>query len=271
MDTDGTVNNNKVPMITTTSKRLARDIRWLCHSLGYNSTMFTKQGKYKDDKGVHICKLNYNITILTNDPIFRLERKLVKLGSFNSAYSRSRKDWTRIIDIKYSHKEKAKCVIVDNESHCYLIDEFIVTHNTSLGGALLSKRFILGETAENQSEVQCLVTAADRTKLIGTNQILNVFIDDIDFCAKHAPFDNKRLQSSVQELSWQAGYKRSGSDVKYGSKNSVMGIISGVNQDKLNGSRGVLYIIEEAGIFKDLLNMINLIRPSVEQGTSVFG
>jgi len=68
----------------------------------------------------------------------------------------------------------------------------------------------------------------------------------------------------VQELSWQAGYKRSGSDVKYGSKNSVMGIISGVNQDKLNGSRGVLYIIEEAGIFKDLLSMINLIRPSVE-------
>ena len=193
MDTDGTVNSNKVPMITTTSKRLARDIRWLCHSLGYNSTMFTKQGKYKDDKGVHICKLNYNITILTNDPIFRLERKLVKLGSFNSAYSRSRKDWTRIVDIKYSHKEKAKCVIVDNKSHCYLIDEFIVTHNTSLGGALLSKRFILGETSENQSEVQCLVTAADRTKLIGTNQILNVFIDDIDFCAKHAPFDNKRL------------------------------------------------------------------------------
>lgn len=68
---------------------------------------------------------------------------------------------------------------------------------TSLGGALLSKRFLLGETSENQTEVQCLVTAADRTKLIGTNQILNVFIDDIDFCAKNAPFDNKRLQSSV--------------------------------------------------------------------------
>jgi len=98
-----------------------------------------------------------------------------------------------------------------------------------------------------------------------------VFIDNIDFCAKNAPFDNKRLQSSVQELSWQAGYKRSGSDVKYGSKNSVMGIISGVNQDKLNGSRGVLYLVEEAGIFKDLLGMYNLIRPSVEQGTSVFG
>ena len=67
------------------------------------------------------------------------------------------------------------------------------------------------------------------------------------------------------------GYKKSGSDVAYGSQNSVSGIISGVNQDKLNGSRGVLYIIEEAGIFKDLLAMYNMIRPSVEQGSSVFG
>ena len=271
MDTDGTINNNGVPMLTTTSEKLAEDIRWLCHSLGYNSTMFTKQGKYKDKRGEHICKVTYNITILTNDPIFRLPRKLAKLTNFTSAYSRSRKDWTRIVDIKYSHREKAKCVIVDNESHCYLIGDFIVTHNTSFGAGMLAKRFIIGESYENRREVQCMVTAADRTKLIGTNQILDVFIDYIDFCAKNTQFASRRLKSSIQELAWEMGYKKSGSDVAYGSKNSVSGIISGVNQDKLNGSRGVLYLIEEAGIFKDLLEMYNMIRPSVEQGSSVFG
>lgn len=271
MDTDGTVNNNGVPMLTTTSKKLADDVRWLCHSLGYNSTIFTKQGKYKDTKGEHICKITYNITILTNDPIFRLQRKLDKLTDFKSAYSRSRKDWTRIVDIKYSHKEKAKCVIVDNESHCYLIGDFVVTHNTSMGAGMLCKRFIIGESEDNKSEVQCMVTAADRTKLIGTNQILDVFIDYIDFCAKNTAFPSRRLKSSIQELAWEMGYKKSGSDVAYGSKNSVSGIISGVNQDKLNGSRGVLYLIEEAGIFKNLVEMYNMIRPSVEQGSSVFG
>ena len=271
MDTDGTINNNGVPMLTTTSEKLAEDIRWLCHSLGYNSTMFTKQGKYKDKRGEHICKVTYNITILTNDPIFRLPRKLAKLTNFTSAYSRSRKDWTRIVDIKYSHREKAKCVIVDNESHCYLIGDFIVTHNTSFGAATLAKRFIIGESAENRESVQCMVTAADRTKLIGTNQILDVFIDNIDFCAKNTQFASRRLKSSKQELEWEMGYKKSGSDVAYGSQNSVSGIISGVNQDKLNGSRGVLYLVEEAGIFKDLLSMYNMIRPSVEQGSSVFG
>lgn len=142
---------------------------------------------------------------------------------------------------------------------------------TSLGAAMLAKRFILGETEENRKEVQCLVTAADKTKLIGTNQVLTVFKDDIDFCAKNTQFSSRRLKSSTADLTWKMGFKKSGSDVEYGSKNEVSGIISGVNQDKLNGSRGVLYIIEEAGIFKDLLNMYNLIRPSVEQGSSVFG
>lgn len=271
MDTDGTVNNNGVPMLTTTSEQLAKDVRWLCHSLGYNSTMFTKQGKYKDDKGEHVCKITYNVTILTNDPIFRLQRKIDKLTNFSSAYSRSRRDWTKIVDIKYSHREKAKCVIVDNDSHCYLIGDFIVTHNTTLGGGMLAKRFIIGEFESNRSDIQCLVTAADLKKLIGLNQILSVFIDNIDFCAKETQFASRRLKSSVQELKWQMGYKKSGSDVAYGSKNSVQGIVSGVNQDALNGSRGVLYIIEEAGIFKDLNDLYGLIRPSVEQGSSVFG
>lgn len=142
---------------------------------------------------------------------------------------------------------------------------------TTLGAAMLAKRFILGETVENQKEVQCLVTAADKTKLIGTNQILTVFKDDIDFAAKNTQFPRLRLKSSTADLTWKMGYKKKGSDVEYGSKNEVSGIISGVNQDKLNGSRGVLYLVEEAGIFKDLLSMYNLIRPSVEQGSSVFG
>lgn len=142
---------------------------------------------------------------------------------------------------------------------------------TSYGAATLAKRFIIGESAENRNEVQCLVTAADRTKLIGTNQILDVFIDYIDFCAKNTAFSSRRLKSSNQELYWEMGFKKSGSEVAYGSKNSVSGIISGVNQDKLNGSRGVLYLVEEAGIFKDLREMYNMIRPSVEQGSSVFG
>lgn len=142
---------------------------------------------------------------------------------------------------------------------------------TSFGGGLLAKRCIIGESEENQKEVQCMVTAVDRTKLMDTNMILKVFKDNLDHCAINTQFASSRLKSSDQDMEWKMGYKKPGSEVEYGTKNSVSGIISGVNQDKLNGSRGVLYLIEEAGIFKNLLSMYNMIRPSVEQGTDVFG
>ena len=142
---------------------------------------------------------------------------------------------------------------------------------TSFGAGLLARRCIIGESENNRKEVQCMVTAVDRTKLMDTNQILRVFKDNLDHCAKNTQFASRRLKSSDVEMEWKMGYKRAGSEVEYGSKNSVSGVITGVNQDKLNGSRGVLYLIEEAGIFKNLLNMYNMIRPSVEQGGKVFG
>lgn len=142
---------------------------------------------------------------------------------------------------------------------------------TSFGGGLLAKRCIIGESENNKTEVQCMVTAVDRTKLMDTNQILRVFKDNLDHCAKYTQFASHRLKSSDQEMEWKMGFKKAGSEVEYGSKNSVSGIITGINQDKLNGSRGVLYLIEEAGIFKNLTSMYNMIRPSVEHGSKVFG
>ena len=142
---------------------------------------------------------------------------------------------------------------------------------TTLGAAMLSRRFIIGETFDNTQEIQCFVTAADRDKMMKPNQILSVFVDNVDFCAKNTQFDRRRLKSSNQEMTWKMGYLKSGSSVEYGSKNTVTGVITGVDQDKLNGSRGVLYLIDEAGIFKNLRSMYNMIRPSVEQGTDVFG
>jgi len=140
-----------------------------------------------------------------------------------------------------------------------------------LGAALLAKRFILGESRDVRKRVQCVVTAADRKFIYGANQILNMFQSDIDFCAVNTQFASHRLVDSAQSLTWQMGYRDSLTGVRKGSENSVMGITSGDDQSKLNGSRGVLYLIEEAGIFRDLLGLYQMIRPSVEDGGSVFG
>lgn len=139
------------------------------------------------------------------------------------------------------------------------------------GAGLLTKRFILGESKEVRKKVQCVVTAADRKYMYGANQILNMFVNNIDFCANNTQFAAHRLVDSAQSLNWVMGYKDKNTGIRKGSGNSVMGITSGDDQSKLNGSRGVLYIIEEAGIFSNLLSLYQMIRPSVEDGGSIYG
>lgn len=139
------------------------------------------------------------------------------------------------------------------------------------GASMLSKRFVLGESEKVRKKVQCVVTAADRKYIYGANQILNMFCSNIDFLAINTQFASHRLVDSAQSLNWVMGYKDKHSGVRRGSGNSVMGITSGDDQSKLNGTRGVLYLVEEAGIFKDLLSLYQMIRPSVEDGQDVYG
>ncbi len=139
------------------------------------------------------------------------------------------------------------------------------------GGAMLAKRFLLGENKNVNAKVLSMVTASDRKYIYGPNQILNMFKYYIDHCAKTTQFPNKRLTDSAQDLMWESGYKDKETGVRHGTENAVVGISAGVNQDKLNGSRGVLYLIEEAGIFNNLNNLYQMIRPSVEDGSAVYG
>lgn len=271
LDTDGTVNNNGIPMFTTVSEQLANDVRWLCYSLGYNNTMFIKQGKYKDKDGiVHICKQSYNITILTNDDVFRLPRKLCKLDGFHSSYRRSRRDWTKIVNIEYSHREKAKCVIVDNDSHCYLIGNFIVTHNTASAAAMLTRRIELGETSKNKSDVTCIAMASDKKFLTGGDVLLDKFQDNLDFCAEYTEFPRGRIKDTENDLKWEIGYKQNNGP-KSGVQNVVLGISSGNSPKKGRGSRAALYIMEEFGSWPNLKTTYSSLRKSVKNGKNAYG
>ena len=139
------------------------------------------------------------------------------------------------------------------------------------GGAMLAKRFYLGESAEVCKRVQCVVTASEKKYLSGANQILDMFNSYIDFCAQNTQWPSMRLISTIQNLQWVMGYTDQDTGTKKGTLNSVVGITSKDDESKLRGSRGVLYLIEEAGSFPRLLNLYNVLRPSVEDGNAVFG
>ena len=140
-----------------------------------------------------------------------------------------------------------------------------------VGASLLAKRFILGESKDVIKKVQCVVTASEKKYIQGANQILDMFQYYIDFNANNTQFPSRRITSSLNDLKWTMGYIDVNTGTRKGSENSVIGITSKDDESKLRGSRGVLYLLEEAGSFPRLLNLYQVIRPSVEDGKAVWG
>lgn len=137
--------------------------------------------------------------------------------------------------------------------------------------ARVAKRFVLGESAEVNKKVQCVVTASEKKYIQGANQILDMFVYYIDFLANNTQFPRKRLVNSLHDMQWTMGYIDASNGTKKGTLNSVTGVTSKDDESKLRGSRGQLYVLEEAGSFPRLLELFAVLRPSVEDGSNVFG
>ena len=191
-------------------------------------------------------------------------------GSFTIVAFPKRKK-IQIVNITYVGEEPAKCITVDNKSHCYLINDFIVTHNSYYAAAMLAKRFVLGESKEVNKKVVSYITADDRKYLTGGDQTLDKFQFDIDWVANNMQWPSKRLINSLSNMQWIMGYKNIDSGTNQGTLNSVIGVTSKDDPQKLRGTRGVLYVIEEFGTFGSLLDLVGNLRPSVEEGEDVFG
>ena len=271
IDSDGTTSNGRYD-IDIASKKMRDQLVELCLSLGYNyriserNTGYNKNGKYIE------CKKSYRLRIYTNDILCKLPRKIKGISSrSNSNYANSKIKGIKIVNIEYIGEKLGKCVTVDNKSHCYLIGDYITTHNSYLGASLLAKRFILGESAVVNKKVQCVVTASERKYIQGANQILDMFQYYIDFCTQNTEFPSSKLTSSIQNMQWTAGYVDLNTNTRRGTENAVTGITSKDDESKLRGSRGVLYLLEEMGTFPRLLRLYSVLRPSVEDGNDVWG
>lgn len=129
LDTDGFASKEGRIQYTTTSKKLAIDVRNLVLSLGGFCKIREKTPKYKYNGEFRIGKLSYILTIsFTNNEIrpFLLERKQSRV-IYRDKYKYNK----YISSIKYSHQELAQCIYVENDDHLYVADDYILTHNTT--------------------------------------------------------------------------------------------------------------------------------------------
>lgn len=272
MDSDGTLDNKGRYIIALSSKRMIEDIAFICRSLGYNCSYTIKKTGYRVNGIIKECLPSYALTIFTRDIIANLPRKQKKEKIITNQYSINKELRTRIINIEYVGKQKAKCVTVDSKDNCYLIGDFVTTHNCAKSyflATIMSHNLIVGESEATHKRCITVLTAAQKEYLKDDKDgTLNKFIPELSFIIDNTPFPNLLLKNSPNEMSWQMGYKKPNGAIG-GSMNQVLGVSAKDDSDKLRGKRGwILY--EEMGTFDGLLELYDVTRKSVEDGDYTF-
>lgn len=272
MDSDGTLDNKGRYIIALSSKRMIEDIAFICRSLGYNCSYTIKKTGYKVNGVIKECLPSYALTIFTRDIIANLPRKQKKEKVITNQYSINKELRTKIINIEYVGKQKAKCVTVDSKDNCYLIGDFVTTHNCAKSyflATIMSHNLIVGESEATHKRCITVLTAAQKEYLKDDKDgTLNKFIPELSFVIDNTPFPNLLLKNSPNEMSWQMGYKKPNGAIG-GSMNQVLGVSAKDDSDKLRGKRGwILY--EEMGTFDGLLELYDVTRKSVEDGDYTF-
>ena len=121
MDTDGTVDIKGNSYFSTVSTKLAYDVANLVRSLGGESKVVINNWNNKP---------SYKVTIKTPENCFKLKRKAERWK--NKTTGR-----VAIESITKVQTESSQCISVDSKTRSYLINDYVVTHNTTLMGEYL--------------------------------------------------------------------------------------------------------------------------------------
>lgn len=265
MDTDGSVYKNGIEFISK-SKQLAEDVLWIARSLGIRGKVTSKFVSYKEEKREY-----FRVKLITSKVIFKLPRKVNRIQNRKTSFLKNQEEFVAITNISYSHNERAKCVVVDNDSHLFLMNDFIVTHNSFKVASMTTRNFVLGENIDVSEKVKSVIVASN-TEYLKKDGTLNKVMAMTDFLALNTQFPSSRLKSSTQEMHWVMGYKDTkNKDVSLGTRNEVIGLSLNNDSDKARGKRSHLMVWEEFGMFPGFIDAWNTSRPNVEEGGYSFG
>lgn len=136
--------------------------------------------------------------------------------------------------------------------------------------AIMAKYFVLGESENVKKAVRCMATAYQKQYLT-SDGILNKFQSYIDFLAQNTQFPSKRLKSSLQDMNWKMGYLDLNTGTQKGTLNEVIGVSVKDDPSKVRGKRLNFIVCEEFGSFKNILELYNIMLPSIQEGDYSFG
>lgn len=125
MDTDGSlIKKCGLAYFSTTSKRLADDVRELVLSLGGSAGVKSYARKYRHKGEKRDGLLEYRVRVHIADVVpFRLSRKALLYRPRKHTTSR------RIVSVERTGHGLAKCISVGSEDGLFVVDSYILTHN----------------------------------------------------------------------------------------------------------------------------------------------
>lgn len=134
MDTDGCATaNGDHTFFDTSSERLRDDFVFLVKSLGASSvSVRAHENRVEFNGKILNGKEAYRINFTLDKPVFHLKRKLDRV------HQRPRRR-LYITGIEFLKRENATCISVDAPNHLYVCENFIPTHNTYSGLAMLTE------------------------------------------------------------------------------------------------------------------------------------
>lgn len=134
LDTDGSIDKRTGAIeFHSSSKQLALDVIEIVQSLGGRATFRSKAPQYTYNGEKRNGSTAYSAGICLSPGIvpFRLSRK-ANIYRPREKYQASR----AIRSVEYVGVKQAQCIAVDAPDHLYITDNYIVTHNTSIGSII---------------------------------------------------------------------------------------------------------------------------------------
>lgn len=132
LDTDGHIAKNGAVSFTTTSFKMFEQVIDLCRSLGIEVRVTKDKREYKYKSG--FCGIIHIMApIEIRDKLFSYSLKVERLNKILSKTRHNTNHGCPIVKIEcLGYKTPMTCFIVDNPEHLFLMNDYIVTHNSRL-------------------------------------------------------------------------------------------------------------------------------------------
>jgi hypothetical protein len=207
IDTDG-YKASSYYEFSSSSEQLILDVKQLSESLGLTAKLSVKDEPTYTHKGEKRVGLtSYRLFIKTSDRFNRLHSSLKHESKYRKPQAYARRS---IVDIrKTDRREHMTCISVDSKDNLFLIDNFIVTHNTRVLTERVRKLLEDGVPPSNMVVITFTNMASDELKerLADVKGIGDVFIGTLHSFAnkiyKTSGYYYKILNDEIEQQAYK--------------------------------------------------------------------